>query len=185
MAGGLETRSTGVKTLYLVRHAKSTWEYSSLADYDRPLNNRGLRDAPLMGQRLAEKKISVDQIWSSPARRAIDTAYILAEALNYSRKEIMLHDQFYISSTDNFISEIQSCPDEVKSLLIVGHNPVICQTANLLIADDNCGVDIELMPTCSIVAFVFNIGSWQQLRAHDGRCLFFDFPKKNDIFIEI
>ncbi len=174
-----------MKTLYLVRHAKSTWEYPSLADYDRPLNNRGLRDAPLMGQRLADKKISVDQIWSSPARRAIDTTYILAEALNYSRKEIMLHDQFYISSTDNFISEIQSCPDEVKSLLIVGHNPVICQSANLLIADDNSDADIELMPTCSIVAIEFNICSWSQLREHEGRCLFFDYPKKNDIFIEI
>mgnify|MGYP002795029057 CR=1 FL=1 len=174
-----------MKTLYLVRHAKSTWEYASLADYDRPLNNRGLRDAPLMGHRLADKKISVDQIWSSPARRATDTAYILAEALPYSRKEIMLHDQFYVSSTTNFISEIQSCPDEVQSLLIVGHNPVICQIANLLIADDNSDVDIELMPTCSIVAIEFNTSSWSQLREHAGRCIFFDYPKKNDIFIAI
>ena len=167
-----------MKILYLVRHAKSSWDDPSLDDQKRPLNKRGLRDAPIMGQRLAgHHQVRVDAIWSSPAQRAVETAHYLARALKVPRKEIELRDRLYSSAINDLLLEIRSCPDEVKRLLVVGHNPVITEFANLLI---DCGIDteIELIPTCGIVAIEFSLSSWQQIKEKEGRCLFFDYPKK-------
>lgn len=168
-----------MRTLYLVRHAKSSWEDSSLVDHERPLNKRGLRDAPVMGQRLADKDVSIDSIWSSPAKRAVETVRYIAKALKYPRKEISLRDRLYTSRVDDLFFEISSCPDEVKNLLVVGHNSVITDFANLLIGRGS-NVEIELIPTCGIVAIEFQLSSWQQLRENEGRFLFFDYPKKSD-----
>ena len=166
-----------MKTLYLVRHAKSSWADPSLADQDRPLNKRGLRDAPVMAQRFADKKVKVDAIWTSPAQRAVETAHYFARALQVPRKEIELHARLYTSAINDLLLEIRSCPDEVKRLLVVGHNPVITEFANLLI---DCGRDteIELIPTCGIVAIEFSLSSWRQIEEKEGQFLFFDYPKK-------
>lgn len=165
-----------MRTLYLARHAKSSWQDSSLADHERPLNKRGLGDAPVMGQRLAGKKVRIDSIWSSPARRALETARILAKALNYPRKEIILRDRLYAGTIESFLLELRSCPDEVKRLLVVGHNPVISEAADLLIGHSR-DTDIEMMPTCGIVAIEFEFSSWLQLKEKEGRVLFFEYPK--------
>lgn len=167
-----------MKTLYLVRHAKSSWQDSSLADQERPLNKRGRRDASFMGQRLADRKIRVDLIWSSPARRALETARFLAKALNYRRKEIVVRDRIYASTRESLLLEIRSCPDEVKGLLVVGHNPVSTETANLLI-DHGKDPEIELIPTCGVVAMEFALSSWQQIEERGGKLVFFDYPKKS------
>ncbi len=167
-----------MKTLYLVRHAKSSWADPSLADQDRPLNKRGLRDAPVMGQRLAGHQVRVDAIWTSPAQRAVETAHYLAKAMKIPRKEIELRDRLYTSAIDDLLLEVKYCPDEVKRLLVVGHNPVITEFANLLI---DCGRDMEigLIPTCGIVAIEFSRSSWHQIRENEGKLLFFDYPKKD------
>jgi phosphohistidine phosphatase len=167
-----------MKSLYLVRHAKSSWADPSLADKERPLNKRGLRDAPLMGQRLAARKVRVDAIWSSPAQRALETAHFFASALKYPRKSIELHDRFYTNTIDDLLREIRSCTDEIKSLVVVSHNPVISEFANFLIGHGK-DVDIESIPTCGIVAIDFDLPSWQLLREQEGRFLFFDYPKKD------
>jgi phosphohistidine phosphatase len=166
-----------MKTLYLVRHAKSSWVDPSLADQERPLNKRGLRDAPHMGQRLADRKVRVDAIWSSPALRAAQTARHFAHALNYPRNEIQLRDRLYTSSIDEMLLEIRSCPDEVKGLLVIGHNPVISECANILIGGGRV-MNVESIPTCGIVALEFTLSSWQQIGEQEGRMLFFDYPKK-------
>ena len=166
-----------MKTLYLVRHAKSSWDDPSLADHDRPLNKRGLRDAPVMGQRLAGHQVRVDAIWTSTAQRAVETARHLARALNFPRKEIRLHDRLYTSAIDDLLLAISSCPDEVKSLLVVGHNPVISEFASFLIRPGS-NKDIWPIPTCGIVTLEFSLSSWQQIGAEEGRLLFFDYPKK-------
>ncbi len=169
-----------MKTLYLIRHAKSSWGDPSLADHERPLNKRGLCDAPIMGQRLAGYQVRVDAIWSSPAQRAVETARHLARVLNYPRKEIQLRDRLYTSATEELLIEIRTCPDKVKSLLVVSHNPVITECANLLI-ERGRDMDIDSIPTCGIVALEFSLSSWQQIREHEGRMLFFDYPKKGII----
>jgi hypothetical protein len=84
----LPSRRREMKTLFLVRHAKSSWEYTALPDKDRPLNDRGKRDAPKMGKRLAKRDVKPDLILSSPARRALTTAEIIAKKLNYKRRDI-------------------------------------------------------------------------------------------------
>jgi phosphohistidine phosphatase len=166
-----------MKTLYLVRHAKSSWADATLADDERPLNKRGLRDAPAMGQRLAEKKVKVDAMWVSPALRAVETARFLAQALNISKKSVEIHDRLYTSSIDDLLYEIRSCAEKVKSLLIVGHNPVLTECADFLIAKEYAS-EITIMPTCGIVALEFSGSSWQQINKNEGRLLFFDYPKK-------
>ena len=166
-----------MKTLYLVRHAKSSWTDPSLGDQARPLNKRGLRDAPIMGQRLAGHQARVDAIWSSPARRAVETAHYFARALKVPRKEIELHERLYTSAINDLLLEIRSCPDEVKCLLVVGHNPVITEFANFLL-DRGRDTEIEHIPTCGIVAIEFSFSSWRQLREKEGQFLFFDYPKK-------
>lgn len=166
-----------MKTLYLVRHAKSSWADPSLDDQLRPLNKRGLRDAPVMGQRLVGYQARVDAIWSSPARRAVETAQCLARALKVPRKEIELHERLYTSAINDLLLEIRSCPDEVKRLLVVGHNPVITEFANFLL-DRGRDTGIEQIPTCGIVAIEFSLSSWRQIREKEGQFLFFDYPKK-------
>jgi len=167
-----------MKTLYLVRHAKSSWTDSSLADHERPLNKRGQRDAPAMGQRLAGRKIKIDTIWSSTALRAVQTAELLAPPLKVSRKLIEQHDRLYTSSIEDLFSEITTCSDKIKALLVIGHNPVITEFTDLLI-DHNHASDITQIPTCGIVALEFQCPSWQQIEYDSGRLLFFDYPKKS------
>jgi len=169
-----------MKTLYLVRHAKSSWADPSLADLNRPLNKRGRRDAPAMGQRLADKKIKVDAIWCSPALRAVETAKFFAQALNIPKKLTEQHEKIYAGSIDELLFEIQSCPDKLKTLLLVGHNPVLTEFANYL-TDGNLVPEIVSIPTSGIVALEFNRSSWQQVQRNAGHLLFFDYPKNDAI----
>ena len=167
-----------MKTLCLVRHAKSSWADPSLDDRARPLNKRGLRDAPVMGQRLADEKIKVDAIWTSPAQRAVETAQYFARAMKIPRKEIERRERLYTSAIHDLLLEIRSCPDEVKGLLVVGHNPVITEFANFLI---DCGsiTAIDQIPTCGIIAIQFSFSFWQEMEGREGKLLFVDYPKKS------
>ena len=84
-----------MKTLFLIRHAKSSWDDTALPDKDRPLNDRGKRDAPKMGKRLAKRDVKPDLILSSPAKRALTTAEIIAKKLDYKLKDIVVDDRLY------------------------------------------------------------------------------------------
>ena len=169
-----------MKTLYIVRHAKSSWADPSLADLSRPLNKRGRSDAPAMGQRLADKKFKVDAIWCSPALRAVETAKFFAQALNIPKKLIEQHEEIYTSSVDDLLLEVRSCSDKHKTLLIVGHNPVLTEFANYLI-DAAFAPEIVSLPTSSIAVLEFKCSSWQQIQGNAGRLLFFDYPKNDAI----
>jgi phosphohistidine phosphatase len=176
MAGSLATRSIDMKTLYLVRHAKSSWTDPSLADFHRPLNKRGRRDAPAMGQRLAENKIKVDAIWSSPALRAVQTAELLAPSLKVPRKCIEQHERLYTSSIKDLFAEISTCSDTIQALLVIGHNPVMTELADLLVNHDHTP-EFTRIPTCGVVALELQCPSWNEIQGSTGQLLFFDFPK--------
>lgn len=180
MAGSLAAGGADMKTLYLVRHAKSSWKDSSLADHERPLNKRGRGDAPVMGQRLARGKIKVDAIWSSTALRALQTAELLAEPLKISTKLIEQHERLYTSSIKDLFLEVFTCSDQINALLVIGHNPVITEFADLLINQDRA-LDIPKIPTCGIVALEFKCSSWTQIKNNTGQLLFFDYPKKSSL----
>jgi phosphohistidine phosphatase len=161
-----------MKTLYLVRHAKSSWKDSSLDDMERPLNKRGKRDAPFMGELLNEKGIKPDVVYSSPAKRASKTSQIISEHIGYSKGNILFDEVIYDASTNELIDFIQSIDDKYESVMIFGHNPGFTMLHNFL-----SGNYIDNIPTCGIVALEFN-SSWKEIKKNSAKFLFFDYPKR-------
>lgn len=158
--------------LYLLRHAKSSWRDLAIDDFDRPLNNRGLKDAPLMGQMLSKKNIIVDTVISSPAKRAIDTARIITNNLGYT-KNIILDKNIYDASLSTLLSTIRNFDDNLKKIMLIGHNPGLTNLSNYLTK-----YFIENIPTCGVVALEFD-KSWKDINPKDGNIIFFEYPKKN------
>lgn len=161
-----------MKTLYLVRHAKSSWAEPGVTDFERPLNERGKRDAADMGRRLKEKGITFDQILSSPALRAKATAKLFARETGYEKDSIIWDKELYLASPDEILQSIQQIPDNIQSLAVCCHNPGITELANML-----SPVKIDNMPTGAVFAITFSASSWGHIKAGIPTFLFFDFPK--------
>ncbi len=160
------------KTLYLVRHAKSSWSDPSLSDRDRPLNKRGRRTAPDMGSRLALKGHQPDLIISSPAKRALMTAGIIAKELDYDKSEILTDESMYFSGDRGMLKMLEGVDDRYQRVMIVGHNPAMTSLMNSLVE-----TSVYNMPTCAIAVIGYNMASWSALRSADGNLLDYDFPK--------
>lgn len=161
------------RTVILTRHAKSDWTSEVMTDFDRPLNNRGIRDAPLMGQRLPDKGYIPDLIISSKAKRAGTTARLIAEAIGYPEANIRWVDELYHCHAQTFEKVISQADDTAKIIMIVAHNPGITEYAN----EKATGLAIDNMPTCSMVAFSVQIDTWTQFPGMPGVFEFFDYPK--------
>jgi len=161
------------RILYLVRHAKSSWDDARLKDIDRPLNKRGFRDAPNMGKRLYEAGVQVQMILSSPAKRAYTTASLIACEIEYDSRKIIIDDDIYEATTRDLLNIIHELDDTLISVMLVGHNPGFTALANYLTKEyfDN-------VPTSGIVAISFS-SSWNQIGRNSGKLIFFDYPKKN------
>ena len=112
-----------MKTLFLIRHAKSSWDDTALPDKDRPLGDRGRRDAPKMGKRLAKRDVKPDLILSSPARRALTTAEIVAKKLDYKLKDIVVDDRLYTGAVHDPLNVIHKVGDKLERVMLFGHNP--------------------------------------------------------------
>lgn len=162
-----------MRTLYIVRHAKSSWDFPHLSDHDRPLNNRGKKNAPEMGQRLKKRGIKPDLLISSTAKRAHKTAQKIAEEIGYPEEDIILTRQLYHAGISEIAEVISFDNDPFPTLLIFGHNPGFTSFANWL-----TGESIENIPTAGIVAAELDIKSWKNMRQGSGKMLFFDYPKK-------
>ena len=162
-----------MKKLFIVRHAKSSWDYPELSDFDRPLNKRGKKNAPEMGQRLANKNVKPDALITSPAKRAAATARRIAEAISFPLKDIIKEPQLYHGSTRNMINVLQGVDDKIESLMIFGHNPGLTDLTNYL-----SGSDIYNIPTCGIAEVDFNVAFWADLEGNAGTLVSFDYPKK-------
>ena len=143
-----------MKTLFLVRHAKSSKDDPTLPDKKRPLNDRGRRDAPKMGERLAKRDVEPDLILSSPAVRALTTAQLFAEELDYKAKNIVVDDRLYASTADDLLEVIHELDDAHKRVMVFGHNPEMSDLAHRL--SDKIGD----MPTCAVAEFEFDSKSW-------------------------
>lgn len=158
--------------LILIRHAKSDWSNAALADFDRPLNVRGECDAPMMGDRLAGRGIQIDRMISSPARRARSTSECIARSLSVSTLDIEWMSELYLASPQAMLDIITTCPDPIRTLAIVGHNPGISTLASQL-----CETDLGDMPTCAIVHLCGDFKAWRQI----GRCdlVDFDYPRRH------
>lgn len=162
-----------MKKLFLVRHAKSSWDDPSLDDIDRPLNDRGKKNAPEMGERLKKQGIRPDLLIASPARRAHGTAIKLSKKIGYPKEEIIINDGLYHGSDDMLIDIVRTLPDSAESIMLFGHNPGFTYFANQL-----CNININNIPTAGIVAIDFHIDAWRDVDFGKGELVFFDYPKK-------
>ena len=163
-----------MKTLYLVRHAKSSWKYPKLDDFERPLNKRGRRNAPFMGAILKELKVAPDLILSSPANRAATTARIIADTIGYPLEKIQYNETIYGSSEYDLIDVIQQVNNDVNQAMLVSHNPALTELANTI--GDTA---ISNIPTCGVCCVNLNISSWIKFGNQQGKLKFFEFPKKH------
>ena len=161
-----------MKTVIMVRHAKSSWEEQGVSDFDRPLNNRGKRDAPEMAQRLKKRNIPIDLFISSPAKRAKKTSELFAEEFNYQKDNIFFVKELYLADADNFSSVISHSPSSANSIIIFSHNPGITAFVNSLTA-----VKINNMPTCAAFAVSANCNNWSEFDRAEKEFIFFDYPK--------
>ena len=162
-----------MKTVYLARHAKSSWADTGMEDFDRPLNDRGKKDAPLMAKQLVAKGRIPDCIISSPAKRAKKTAKIFSETLDVAEKDIRYIDKLYLAPPSVFYDLIENLEDRLKQVMIVAHNPGITDLANEMTPD----VHIDNIPTCGIFAIEAAVDNWKDFAAAEKNFLFFHYPK--------
>jgi phosphohistidine phosphatase len=162
-----------MKTLVLIRHAKSSWKDAALNDHDRPLNKRGQSDAPAMAKLLADK-ITPDKVYSSTAVRARKTALSFAEEWKIKKKKIEFTGSIYEASVTRLMELIQSFDEEWSIVAMFGHNPAFTDLVNQL---GNAAIDN--MPTCSVAIIDFEEAHWAKLPASKGRLRHFLYPKMN------
>ncbi len=163
-----------MKTLYLIRHAKSDWSIDHLLDIDRPLNERGYADAHKMSLILKEKKVVPDLIISSPAVRAISTTLIFCRTFNYDPKSILINKNLYDASVKEYIHAISKIENKHQIVFLFGHNPTITNTANEL-----TNALTEEMPTCCIAGINSNTDAWDSFVKNNNTLSYFDFPKNH------
>lgn len=163
-----------MKKLFVIRHAKSSWELLGQSDFERPLNERGLRDAPMMAKRLFDQGIRFDALVSSPAVRAHTTAKYFAEQFGISKKQILLIDRLYHAASETFYNVIETeLDDTLDCVALFSHNPGITYFVNSL------GVaTLDNMPTCGVFGVECNIASWKDFSKAGKTFLLFDYPKK-------
>ncbi len=163
-----------MKQLYLIRHAKSSWSDPSLNDFDRPLNSRGKRDAPLIGGRLATAGMMPELFLTSPAKRARKTAAAIGAEIGYPKTQIVLVDALYTFQAEAVLAVVHGVDEAVRSLALVGHNEAVSQAARWL-----TGEDLGSIPTCAVVSIAIESGGWRDLAAGCGRVSFFEYPKRD------
>ncbi len=161
-----------MKTLLLIRHAKSSWDNLSLSDFERPLNDRGKKDAPDMAKKIKDKNIKIDLFISSPAKRARKTAKIFMETYGENKKNLLLIPSLYEASVQNFYDAVAAFDDKNNCILLFSHNPGITEFVNKLTT-----YSIDNMPTCSVFAVSIITKKWADFKNAYKELLFFEFPK--------
>jgi len=163
-----------VKTLTIVRHAKSSWNEPGLSDRERPLNKRGQRDAPRMGKRIADAGIRPSLIVSSPATRAWTTAQFIAEELSYPVEFLQRENSLYLASLNDILDVIVAQDDGFSSLMVVGHNPGLTNMVNYL----SPGITGNL-PTAGVVSVTIDQDHWKIHEQPNTELILHDCPKNN------
>lgn len=169
----IQAENNLMKKLYIVRHAKSSWGDFTTPDFDRPLNDRGKKDAPEMAKRLLDKKITIDLFISSPAKRAKSTCKAFCKVYDRNKEEIVLIDELYHASVETFNKVVSAIDDQFGSAAVFSHNPGITDFVNSLVKD----VTIDNMPTCAIFAVEIEGDSWAAFLSAGKKFLFVDYPK--------
>lgn len=146
-----------MKQLVLVRHGKSSWEYS-VSDKDRPLLERGINDGILVSSYAKKEKIEIDALFSSPANRALHTCMIFVRQLGFPLSKVQISDSLYDFSGDEILHFVKNLDNKLTTVVIFGHNPAFTQIANSL---GNSYIDN--VPTSGLVQLQFDIQNWNDL----------------------
>ena len=163
-----------MKTLILVRHAKSSWKDINLDDFDRPLKKRGKKDVLLMGKKLKERQVIPDLILSSPAKRAKKTAKVIAKAIVYPKKKIFFNYKMYHSSAKYLLEMVRNMDDNHKTIMLFGHNLELTDFADLLLTKN----PVYNIVTTGVYCIKFNVNYWHQIQKGKGEAVFYDYPKR-------
>jgi phosphohistidine phosphatase len=147
-----------MKQLLIVRHAKSSWDHPGLEDYQRPLQEKGKKKIRYILDFLMKQQIKPDLILSSHATRALDTAKIIAHALDIPMEKIIISKNIYHGDAESLFNHFYDLNDEIKTLMIVGHNPTLTYFSNFFLDKK-----IENLPTAGIVCIEFKTASWSQI----------------------
>ena len=162
-----------MKTVYFVRHAKSSWKDATLRDIDRPLNDRGKRDAPFMAKLLRGQGLQPDKLISSPAKRALSTAKYFAEAFDISQKDILVVEDIYEAHPTEILQVVRNCQPEWNTVLVFGHNPTFTDVVNFF-ADQY----ILNVPTCGVARVELTVDDWSEFDKNTGKLTAFYYPKQ-------
>ena len=160
------------KELFLVRHAKSSWDDPTISDHDRPLNERGFRNTLEMGRRLSDREVSPDALISSTALRARTTARIIADSLGWPEERVVLDRALYHASATELQEYIGGLNDAHTSVMLFGHNPGMTSLVSHLY-----GIALDNLPTCGVVHLRFPEGSWAEASRSMPCEATIDFPK--------
>jgi phosphohistidine phosphatase len=163
-----------MKTIVIVRHAKSSWEDPFVSDHERPLTKRGMKDAPLMGARLAEWGPPIDRVISSSAVRALTTAELVTHELGLPWDEIQIEEDLYHATEYEVLDLIQEQEDYLDGLMLFGHNPGLTYLVNGL-----SDLDLDNLPTCGVVVMQFDVESWVEVGDTQASTAMVDFPKNH------
>lgn len=161
-----------MKKLFIVRHAKSSWSNPGLKDFDRPLNDRGNKDAPFMSQFIADKYLAPSLIISSPANRAYTTACHFAEAFGINKDDIQQEKSLYHAYPEEVYEVLHGIDKDVVQVLIFGHNPTFTSIANHF--NDEY---IDNVPTCGVVYLKCDVEDWGHINRKNTKLKAFYYPK--------
>ncbi|MCV9385732.1 SixA phosphatase family protein [Reichenbachiella ulvae] len=163
---------SSVKYLTVVRHAKSSWDYPNLTDHARPLNDRGLRDAPRMAQLYAAEVDQPDLVISSTAVRAKETAGYFIDALSVNKSLIQYTERLYHAGPQEILSVLSEAPLDSKHVMIVGHNPGFTSFVNRM-----TGERFDNIPTCGVAVIRLRLNAWKEIRMGIGQLDQYYYPK--------
>ena len=165
-----------MRTLYFCRHAKSSWAHPGMADFDRPLNDRGLRNAPMMARKFKERRERVYLIVSSPAVRAFTTAKFFTTELNIHDQLFRTDPRIYEASTRTLLQVVNELPIEAASVMLFGHNPGFSE-----IVAELTGSFAGELPTCAIARIDLPIEKWEFASRSSGSLIWLDYPKRYEV----
>lgn len=164
-----------MKTLLLVRHAKSSWRDPTLPDRIRPLSGRGKRDVVKMGERLVRRGVKPDLMVSSPAVRTAETAKSIGKLLGYQHRTITVNDRLYACQPDDILEIVKDFEDDLSYVILVGHNPEITDFAHLFTDK------VAYMPTCAMLELQFDVQAWDDISRENVHQVWYDFPKNGHL----
>lgn len=161
-----------MKTLYLMRHAKSSWKHAELNDLERPLLEKGLKRTRLVIEYLQEKNTNIELIITSNAVRAVDTARIIAHAFKVDESNFRIEKGVYMADNDSLFDQLFDLPEKVTQVMMIGHNPSITNFANTFMDEK-----IDYLPTSGVVAIRFDTDQWEKLPLANHKLGFIVYPR--------